>query len=85
MQRARVVGRATATVKHPSLERQKLLIVQPLMNDGVTPDGTPIIVIDQLGAGRNDEVIITSDGRLVRESLNSKQTPVRWSTLGVRD
>lgn len=85
MQRARVVGRATATVKHPSLERQKLLIVQPLMNDGVTPDGTPLVVIDQLGAGRNDEVIITSDGRLVRESLNSKQTPVRWSTLGVRD
>ncbi|MFO0885516.1 MAG: EutN/CcmL family microcompartment protein [Pirellulales bacterium] len=44
MQIARVVGTATSTIKHSSMHGQKLLmVVQPLMADGVTPDADPQI------------------------------------------
>lgn len=85
MQVAKVVGTATATVKHPSLNGQKLLLLQPLLADGVTADGHPVLAVDQLGAGRGDYVLMTSDGRSVRELLKNDQTPVRWSVMGIQD
>lgn len=85
MQLAKVVGTATATVKHPSLNGQKLLLLQPLMADGETADGHPVLAVDQLGAGRGDYVLMTSDGRSVRELLKNDQTPVRWSVMGIQD
>lgn len=85
MNLARVVGTATATVKHESLNRAKLLIVQPLMADGVSPDGDPQLAADRLGAGRGETVMITSDGHYVRNLLNHENTPVRWSVLGICD
>jgi ethanolamine utilization protein EutN len=66
MQLALVIGNATATVKHPSLSGSKLMVVQPYLADGKTPDGDPIITIDAVGAGRGETVLITSDGRYVR-------------------
>jgi ethanolamine utilization protein EutN len=85
MQVARVVGRATATVKHYSLDRLKLLIVKPLMADGVRIDGEPIITIDLIGAGVGDDVILSSDGASVRQALNIEHNPIRWSVVGIVD
>lgn len=85
MQVARVIGRATATVKHYSLDRQKLLIVKPLMADGVRIDGEPIITIDLIGAGVGDDVILSSDGASVRQALNIEHNPIRWSAIGIVD
>ncbi|GIW93104.1 MAG: ethanolamine utilization protein EutN [Pirellulaceae bacterium] len=85
MQRARIIGSATATVKHPTLEGQKLLIAQPLMADGRSPDGDPLVVIDPVGAGQGERVFISSDGRGVREFLGVEATPVRWMVLGIED
>lgn len=84
MQLAEVIGRATATVKHPSLAGWKLLVVQPLDVAG-KPDGDPVLAIDELGAGRGSQVILTSDGAAVREMMNSNTTPVRWAVLGLPD
>lgn len=84
MQLGRVIGLATSTVKHPSMQGWRLLVIQPLMDDR-TADGDPIVSIDNLGAGRNDLVIITSDGLSVREMVNSNNTPVRWAVLGLKD
>ena len=84
MQLGRVIGQATSTVKHPSMQGWRLLVVQPLLSDG-SSDGDPIVSIDNLGAGRNDIVIITSDGLSVREMMNSNNTPVRWAVLGLKD
>jgi ethanolamine utilization protein EutN len=81
----RVVGSATSTVKHPSMEGAKLLLVMALEADGRTPEGDPILVVDGLGAGRGDTVMITSDGIGTRELLRSKTSPVRWSTLALPD
>ena len=41
---ARVIGHATATVKHPSMEGWKLLVVQPLHWEDRSPDGTPVLL-----------------------------------------
>lgn len=85
MQTGLVVGTATATVKHPSMERQKLLVVQFLLADGRSPDGDPVLTVDTLGAGIGEHVILTSDGKGTRELLKSETTPVRWSVIGIPD
>jgi ethanolamine utilization protein EutN len=81
----RVMGSATSTVKHPSMEGAKLLLVMALQADGRTVEGDPILVIDTLGAGRGETVMITSDGIGTRELLHSNSSPVRWSVLGIPD
>jgi ethanolamine utilization protein EutN len=81
----RIVGSATATVKHPSMEGSKLLLVMALEADGRTPEGDPILVVERLGTGHGETVIVTSDGIATRELLQSKTSPVRWSVLGIAD
>ena len=81
----KVIGTATSTVKHPSMEGWKLLVVQPVGADGKSPDGEPLLAVDNLGAGIGTDVLITSDGRGTRQLLGSDTTPVRWSVLGIRD
>jgi ethanolamine utilization protein EutN len=85
MQLALVVGTATSTVKHATMRGQKLLVVQPLAADGVTPDGDPQVAVDAVGAGGGQTVMITSDGKFMREVLSAEATPVRWSVIGISD
>lgn len=82
---ARVIGTATATVKHASLEGWRLLVIQPTLVDGCSPDGDPILAVDRLGAGRGETVIVCGDGRVACELLQSDTTPVRWSVIGIKD
>jgi ethanolamine utilization protein EutN len=85
MQLGMVVGTANSTIKHSSLRGQKLLIVQPLMADRKTADGDPQIAIDAVGAGKGETVMITSDGKYVREVVKQENTPIRWSVIGIAD
>jgi ethanolamine utilization protein EutN len=85
MQIALVVGTATSTIKHATMSGQKLLVVQPLLADGQKPDGDPQVAVDAVGAGRGERVMITSDGKYVREVLKAEATPVRWSVIGICD
>ena len=62
-----------------------MLVVQPLMADGTSTDGFPVLAVDPAGAGPGDRVIITSDGESTRTLLGVRATPVRWSVLGVVD
>jgi len=84
MQLAQVIGRATSTVKHPSLEGWRMLLVQPL-GANRKADGAPLLAIDALGGSRGDFVMITSDGASVREIMGTNNTPVRWAILGIAD
>ena len=85
MQLALVVGTATSTVKHSTMRGQKLLVVQPLLADGQGADGDPQVAVDAVGAGRGERVMITSDGKYMREILKTEATPVRWSVIGISD
>jgi ethanolamine utilization protein EutN len=84
MQIGRVVGHATSTVKHPTLVGWRLLVVQ-LLTAGGQPDGEPILAIDNLGAGMGTKVIATTDALLVRERVGVKNSPIRWSVMGLAD
>jgi ethanolamine utilization protein EutN len=84
MQMATVKGRATTTVRHPSLNGQKILVCQLLGING-QPSGDPVLAVDRLGAGAGDKVILTSDGQGVRELLKDDNSPVRWWTAGIVD
>lgn len=66
------------------MEGCKLLVVQPRMVDG-KPDGEPLVAVDAMGAGVGETVLITSDGRGARALLGVEATPVRWTTIGIRD
>ena len=81
----RVVGSATATLKHPSMGGCKLLLVMALQADGRSIEGDPILVVDTLGAGKGEMVMITSDGIGARELLGDNTSPVRWTVLGIAD
>ncbi len=81
----RVMGNATAAVKHPSMEGFKLLLVMALQADGRSIEGDPILVVDTLGAGKGEMVMVTSDGIGARELVGDKSSPVRWSVLGILD
>ncbi|MCL4109613.1 UNVERIFIED_CONTAM: hypothetical protein GTU68_049206 [Idotea baltica] len=84
MQLAKVIGTATSTVKHPSLEGWRMMIAQPLGADG-KPDEFPYIAIDPIGAANGDTVLISSDSPYVRKMLGTNKTPVRFAVIGLVD
>jgi len=84
MQLAQVIGRATSTVRHDSMTGVKLLVCE-LLGNQMQGVGDPVLVVDRLGAGTGDRVILTSDGKGIRELLSSDNSPVRWWTLGIVD
>lgn len=84
MQLGLVLGTATATVKHASMEGRTILLVQPQLVDG-RADGDPVLAVDMMGAGSGETVLLTSDGKAAREYLGVDATPVRWTTIGIKD
>jgi ethanolamine utilization protein EutN len=83
MQLGRVVGSATSTIRHPTFEGERLLIVQLLLKNG-QGDGEPVLAFDRMGAGRDQVVLLTNDGQALQEQLG-KLTPGRWSVMGLPD
>jgi len=80
MRTATIRGHVTSTVKHPSLEGWRLLIAVP-----DSPDLAPQIVIDNLGAGIGQRVLISSDGGESRLMVDDPLSPARWNVLGIID
>ena len=85
MQIAKVTGHATSISKHKSLVGMKLLLVQCYHRDNQTPDGFPVLTVDFSGARLGDEVIITSDSKMLETMELSDTTPLRWSVMGIKD
>jgi len=80
MRIATIRGYATSTVKHASLEGWRLLVAEP-----DSADLAPQIVIDGLGAGIGQKVLISSDGSEARKMVGDQLSPARWSVLGIID
>jgi microcompartment protein CcmK/EutM len=81
---ARVEGNVVATRKHPSLEGWRLVICQPIGQDGV-PEGVPQVAIDAHGAAMHQRVVISSDGSAARKAVGDEKSPVRWMIVGIVD
>jgi microcompartment protein CcmK/EutM len=82
MMLASVIGNVVCTVKDPSLEGRKLLLIQPLTRDG-QPKGRPLVGIDSIGAGFG-EMVYWCRGR--EASLAFKgEVPSDCSIVGIVD
>ncbi len=77
----RVEGNAISTVKHASMTGWRMLVVQPIK----AASNDPLLVIDSLGAGIGDLVVISNDGSGARELVGDRTSPVRWTTIGIVD
>ncbi len=82
MQVARVDGVIVTSVAHPSLRGKRLVICQPLNEEG-RDEGNPVIAVDFHGAGRHDRVLVSSDGATTRERVVDPSTPLRNLVIGL--
>jgi ethanolamine utilization protein EutN len=82
---ARVIGDATATIKHPSHEGQKLLLVQPVQLDLVTPRGDAVIAVDAVDAGPGDLVLLAVEGYCAMTAVGRPDSPIDAAVIGVID
>jgi ethanolamine utilization protein EutN len=84
MQWGKVIGHATSTLKHRSLNGWRLVVVQPV---GVArqPEGDPIIAVDKFGSGLGQIVILNLDGKAAREYVGDEKSPVRFFVIGIVD
>ncbi|HUO07394.1 MAG TPA: EutN/CcmL family microcompartment protein [Phycisphaerae bacterium] len=81
-----VQGTVTSTIKHPSLTKGTMLIVQPIHPLTSKPDGLAQIVVDTLGAGLHQRVLVSGDGLGTQRLLNAgKDCPVRLSIAAILD
>jgi ethanolamine utilization protein EutN len=84
MQLARIIGHATATVKHPSFDGWRMLAAQ-MLNESRVPDGDLVCAVDRIGAGAGQLVLLNSDGQGAREYIGDSTSPVRWFVIGIVD
>ena len=84
MQPALVLGSTRATVKHESFDGQRLIVIRLLTVDD-SADGPPLIALDKLGSRPGDRVMVTSDGSYARTLTEHRNTPARWTVLGIVD
>jgi ethanolamine utilization protein EutN len=79
----RVIGNVVCTVKNPSLEGQRLLIVQPLDRRG-RDKGRPLVALDSVGAGAG-ETIYWCRGREATLAFRSASMPTEATIVGIVD
>ena len=81
---ARVAGRITSTIHHPSMDGRTLLVLDKLDAEG-RPTGGYLIAVDAAGAGAGETVLVLDEGNGARQILGRKVAPVRAVVVGVVD
>jgi microcompartment protein CcmK/EutM len=81
---ARVTGNVVATVKHPAFHGGKLMLVQPLDEQGKAA-GSTFIALDRAQAGPGDLVLVMQEGNGVRQLLKDPKAPIRSVIVGIVD
>ncbi|NDD27270.1 MAG: ethanolamine utilization protein EutN [Proteobacteria bacterium] len=78
-----VIGKAVMTVKDPSLEGARFLVVQPQNADGQASQ-KPIVAIDVVSAGHGDRVYLVK-GREACMPWSNPNCPVDACIVGIID
>lgn len=81
---ARIDGFATASIAHPSLKGQKIVLCTPINEVGEV-SGNPIAALDPIGAGRHAKVFITTDGAWSQGTVHDDSSPIRNQVIGIFD
>jgi len=84
MQLGTVIGHATSTIKHRSLNGCRLALVQPL-NVAFEPEADPVLAVDRHSAAPGQRVILNTDGKAARDVIGDDKTPVRYFVIGLVD
>ena len=82
MKLGRVLGNVVSTLKHPSYQAKKLLLIQPLKLDG-KPDGKPTIAIDYVNAGKGDVVLLGAAPGLAKTVFKIDLAPIQHLCMGI--
>jgi microcompartment protein CcmK/EutM len=83
MQLARVIGTVVATVKNSSLEGRKLLVIQSL-NAQLEPQGSPLVAVDAIGAGKSD-LVFWCRGKEASFPFKREDTPTDCTIIAIVD
>lgn len=83
MQLARVVGMVTGTVKDPSLSGHTLLLVNLVDGTGAVVT-TDQIVVDAVGAGTGDLVLVAS-GSAARQAASTRGSATDATAVAIID
>ncbi len=81
---ARVVGSVVSTLKHKTHKGHKLLIVQPVDEQG-KDTGNSFLSFDPSGAGPGDVVLCSQEGNTARQLLGTKNDPFHSVIIGIVD
>ena len=84
MQLARVIGTVVATVKSPSLDGVRLLIVQPLTRE-LVPVGHAVVAADAVHMAGPGELVYIVGSREAAEALEDRFAPVDHAIVGIVD
>jgi ethanolamine utilization protein EutN len=80
----RVVGEVWATRKHPGLEGQKLLIIQPHLWYAPAHEVAHLVAVDPVGAGVGEDVVVCI-GHPARQSLGGSNLPIEAAVCAIVD
>ena len=83
MQLGRIVGRVWSTIKNPSLETQRMLIVQPVTPE-LVDSGRQIVCLDCVGAGAG-ELIYWCRGKESSFPFLPAEVPADNTIVGIVD
>jgi len=81
---AEVIGHLVATVKHPTFEGYKMMLVQPVAPDG-RPNGAQMMAVDSVGAGAGERVLVVVEGRSAGDAVGNRRAPLDAAIVGIVD
>jgi microcompartment protein CcmK/EutM len=84
MRLARVIGNVVATRKVPCYKGHKLLIVQPVDENG-NDISESVLSMDTVNAGPGDLVLVEQEGNAARQLLGTIEDPFHSVIVGVVD
>jgi ethanolamine utilization protein EutN len=81
----RVKGTVVGTAHHPAFDGRKLMIVQPLDEQGAE-QGASYLAVDTVQAGVGDVVLVNAEGNGTRQILKlGAIVPIRSLIVGIVD
>lgn len=82
---AKVTGNVVATQKDNTLVGFKLLLINYIDLDGNFIGDDDTVVIDLIGAGVGDTVLVVDEGDAVQQILGHANSPVNKMIIGIVD
>ncbi|CAM4383846.1 EutN/CcmL family microcompartment protein [Vibrio agarivorans] len=81
---AKVIGSTVVPQKIPALVGKKIMLVEPITTEGTAVSGLQKVVVDAVGAGVTDTVIV-SQGTAARIYFNEPNNGIDEAIVGIVD